>query len=110
MPLLTLQEMQDRLDELEYKDWRLSIYDGAFEGYKLEVKATVDDSTNPGNPINLHVVSPITGFFSLEQFDYHIAKRLCIIETHECLENLKEKFTGRPLFNPHRPMGDQDRL
>lgn len=110
MALLTTKQMQERLSQVVYKDWKISIYDGAFEGLKLEIDAVVEDSTNPGNQTRLHIISPFIPCFTVEQFDYTIAKRLIIAETHEVLEMFKDKKTGKPIFDPHRENANRDML
>lgn len=107
--ILTLNQLQERLSQMSYRPgWEMNIYEGVFEGLQFELKAEMEDNFNPGKPFDFHCVSPLPPFLSIQQFDLWVAWRLKRIEIHECLESLK--VNGKPIFDPHRPNSDQDRL
>lgn len=109
MPILTLQQMQERLAQMTYRPgWKMRIYEGHTEGPMFELKANVDDSVVKGNMAPLEIYSPIPPQVSYESFYLWVFWRLRRIEVHECGEFLQ--LDGSPIFFPHRELADRDLL
>jgi hypothetical protein len=107
--MLTINDMSYRLSKMTYRPgWELGVYEGATEGNHLEIKATVEDSVNPGNQVALHIVSPIPPCREEKDFDLFVSWRLRRIEIHESMEWLK--VNGECVIDPHRETADRDKL
>lgn len=104
---LTIQQMQDRIKQLKYKDCKFEIYEGAFEGPHLKIVTIEDDSTKPGEKVELQIHSWIPPYETIQGFDMFVLKRLIRIATHEAMEFFQDE-TGKPVVDPHRSLADRD--
>jgi hypothetical protein len=100
--LLTIEKLKERVNQFIYRPgWTMEVYEGAFEGPMLHVRTVEDDTTKPGEKLEIDVFSPIPPMLSIEQFDLFIHWRLKRIEIHESMEFLRLKSNGRAVFYPH---------
>jgi hypothetical protein len=107
--MLTIQQIQDELNKITYKDgWFFEARQGAFEGHHLTITATLPDSVNLGQNVDLKIETPIPPYRSIEDFHLWLVYRLIRIESHEAREWLKVK--GIPIFYPHMEGADADQL
>lgn len=104
--LLALHELQNILDECQYKpDWHLTVLPGNFEGPWLCVWAPIENSYQPDKMTTLDIHSQIPHIFRVgdeDIFKEWIIWRLSIIEQHEAREFFRDK-DGKPFFDPHGP-------
>jgi hypothetical protein len=105
---LSVAEMQNRVSELEFREWAFEIYEGAFEGPHLKILALEEDSTRPGAKVKLEIHIPVAPYETISGFDMWLLKRLIRITTHETMEFFKDKATGLPVIDPHRDGADKD--
>lgn len=108
--MITLSDIQKRLSQLQYfPGWKLSAYEGNFEGNKLLIEADVEDYTGKEEKIHLHIVRPIDNLFeNTSQFDFWLVKTLNRIAVHESMEALRTISNGKPVIDPHREGADRD--
>lgn len=100
---LSLSEIQTILDEVQYKPgWEIDAYETLAQGPFLRIRASLEDSYNPGGYVDLSIESQIPSVLlsNKEDFLTWLRWRLEIIEVHECHEWLRWS-DGRPVFDPH---------
>lgn len=102
-------QVRDRLAELTYRpNWTFELHQGAYEGPRLRISATVLNSYDPyGDPVPLDIWVPLPPFLNTGALDGWLLWRLQQVEIHEAMEWLHGP-DGRPLFDPHRPQADRD--
>lgn len=108
MPLLTVQDMQKVISNLEYDGFEMEVREGFKEGAHFKAIGEVPDNFNKGKKVTLEIHSPIPPQVSIESFELFISWRMTRQEIHESMEKLKIKGTGEALFNPHREGADKD--
>lgn len=106
--ILTLEQIKQRVREYTYRPgWQINVYEGSTEGHHIEIKATVEDSTKPGNPVPLEIYSALPQFYDISHLDLWVSNRLRRIEIHESLEWFRIK--GELFIDPHAENSDRDR-
>jgi hypothetical protein len=105
--LLTLEEMQSSLAMMTYRPgWKMEMYQGFAEGPHFKLSATLEDSVNKGQMIDVEIHSVIPPQISIESFELWVSHRLQRIEIHESMEWLQ--IDGKPIIDPHRDAADRD--
>lgn len=105
--MLTLKEMQDRLNEMTYlPQYEMKIYQGRFEGAHFHLTANVPDYIDKGKFTILDIHSSLPAMESISQLDNWVVDRLIRIASHEVREALQ--IGGKPIFNPHAEGADKD--
>jgi hypothetical protein len=100
MSMLSVDEMRNLLDQVEYKDgWRFSIYEHPFEGPFLRIEFDVRDSYNSGESVTLGINSFVPPCRQQYQFLDWLLYRIIRIEVHEAREFFK--INGVPYEDPH---------
>jgi hypothetical protein len=104
--LLTVQQMQEHIAKVSYKEWKIEVREGFAEGPHIEIIALLDDSVELGKKTEFRVNSPIGYMQTIEQFNLFLLARLLRIESHETREWFK--VDGKPIFYPHEKYSDRD--
>lgn len=114
MPL-TVEEVRGILAARSYRPgWTFTAYAGeTTRAVIIEIRATVEDSYQPGRGAPLEIYSPMPDYVDDElAFDKWFAWRLQRLEVHESQEWYRRPgrdFPWVPVFNPHRDGADRDR-
>lgn len=108
MRLLTVQDMQRIISEVEYDGFELEVYEGFKEGPHFHAVGTVPDNFNKGATVTLDIHSSIPPQVSDESFLLWLSWRMTRQEIHESMEKLKVKATGEAWMSPHREGADKD--
>lgn len=87
--------------------WSFEVYETEAQGMWLAINAVVEDAYTPGAQVPLRIKSQLPPFQDEAQLLRWLRWRLEVIETHECHEWLRDKGTGRPLWDPHADGADE---
>lgn len=102
-PQLTYPELAEEITKYGYREeWKLSVFNDAYEGPCLFVRAIVPDARRPGKKVVLRIRSNIPPLETTEDFGRWLLWRLGQIELHECRELLH--YGGQLLVDPHDPI------
>lgn len=105
--MLTTADLQAVAARVTYRPgWRLTVYDGRYEGQHLQICAEVPNAYAPGDTVTLDVHTPIPPQNTVNGFLYWLLWRLLRVESHECREWLR--VDGHPVDDPHAPNADRD--
>lgn len=100
--MLSTEQINTELGRLTYKPgFTFRAYEDLWEGQKIRIEATVPDSRNPEETVDLGIDSflpPLVDEWDLRRW---LAYRLRRVETHEMLEFLR--LDGSPIWDPHKP-------
>jgi hypothetical protein len=106
--VLTVAALAAHLGRLEFMPgWTVTLYDGRFEGPHIVIRATVPNSYQPAEVVDLDIHSALPPMPDLAYFEVWLEWRLRRIWGHEVREWLRRD--DRPVFDPHGPQADQDR-
>lgn len=106
--MLSTPEILTILERVTYKPgWKITAYDGRYEGQHLVITTVVDDATNPGTKTTLDVHSMLPPQADEQAFMSWLAWRLGRIECHEMREFLRVDESC--WSDPHAEYADQDR-
>jgi hypothetical protein len=105
--MLTTAQIRDELLRVTYRSgWSFEVYDGAFEGQHIVIRAKVIDAYHPGQTVDLDVHSMLPPMPDAAYLHRWLAWRLGRLELHEMREHLH--LDGKPIFDPHAPYADRD--
>lgn len=106
--MLTTEEIQAELARITYKPgWKISCYDGTWEGQHVVIQVVLPDAANPEKEVTLDIHSMLPPLRDVAGLHFWLAWRLKRIEIHEMREFLRRD--GKPIFDPHAELAEHDK-
>lgn len=112
---LSREQLGEVLAGLVYlPGWEFSVHETPFQGDYIRIRGTVANSYDPeGEWVVLDIKSPLPPFRTAGEFRVWLRWRLEGIAVHEVHEWLRDRGSGKALFDPHRdgvddPVVEQD--
>lgn len=106
--MLNTDEIAEHLLKRTYMDgWRLTVYEGEWEGPHLVITARLPDAYNPGEWTLVDIHSMLPPIPNTDYLDRWVVWRLCRVATHEVREFYRG-LDGKAIFDPHAPGADRD--
>lgn len=106
--MLTTQQISDHLADRRYMEgWRLTVYEGEWEGPHLVITAVLPDAYHDGQTVTVDIHSMLPPMPDTDYLDRWVVWRLCRIAVHEVREFYRDPF-GQAIFDPHASGADRD--